>query len=208
MTFARRRTSLPWGAGASAAHGDDHAGPHADPDAEPDADPVAVARAICLRQLTLGPRSRSQLADVLRRRNVPDDVATGVLDRFVEVGLVDDAAFAETFVRSRVADKGLARRALAADLRARGIDDDTAAGALEQVTPELERVGAQALVRRRLPATRGLPAETRLRRLTGMLARKGYPGSVAFTVVREALAEEDADAAGALDALAESASGD
>lgn len=160
----------------------------------PEADPESGARAIVLRRLTLAPRTRAQLADDLRRKGVPDDVAQRVLDRFADVGLVDDDAFARAWVRSRHQGRGLARRALAQELRQRGVDPATVAVAVEDVAPEDEAAAAAALVAKRLPASRGLPRETRIRRLSSMLARKGYSGELSARVVRAALAAE-ADAA-------------
>ncbi|HEY3682244.1 MAG TPA: recombination regulator RecX [Streptosporangiaceae bacterium] len=162
-------------------------------DASPPPDPESVARTICLRLLTAAPRTRAQLADELDRREVPADVSERVLSRFTEVGLIDDAAFAQAWVQSRHRGRGLARRALSAELRRRGVDDDTARDAVGQLDDDQEKTTARALVDRRLGATRGLPPQTRVRRLAGMLARKGYPAGVAFSVVREALAEEGAD---------------
>jgi regulatory protein len=156
-----------------------------------EADPASVARAIALRQLAAAPRSRAQLEKAMAQRDVPDDVAAAVLDRFTEVNLVDDAAYAEMLVRSQQASRGLARRGLAHELRAKGIDDETAAAALEQVDPEEELATARALVARRLPATARLERAARVRRLAGMLARKGYPSGLALRVVQEAI-----DAAG------------
>ena len=88
----------------------------------PDADPEAVARRILLRRLTDQPRSRAELAEALAKRRVPVDVATQLLDRFTEVGLIDDEAFARAWVESRMRGKGLARRALALELHRKGID--------------------------------------------------------------------------------------
>src|SRR4051795_7655976 len=96
-------------------------------DDTPDADPESVARSIVLRQLTMAPRSRAQLADKLAERGAPDDVAARVLDRFEEVGLIDDAAFADMLIRSHRASRGLGRRGLAHELRRKGVDDETAA---------------------------------------------------------------------------------
>lgn len=159
--------------------------------ADPEPDPESVARAICLRQLTMGPRTRAQLAAAMAKREVPADVAERVLDRFTEVKLVDDAAFAEGWVRSRHGGRGLARRALAQELRTKGVDDGLARAALDELDPEQERETAHRLVRGRLSATRGLAYEVRVRRLAGMLARKGYPGGLALAVVRAELATED-----------------
>lgn len=166
--------------------------PDTQPDIQPDADPEAVARAICLRLLTGAPKSRAELATALRRRNVPEEVAEHVLGRFSEVGLIDDAAFARAWVSSRQRGRGLARRALALELSRRGIDREHVDDALAEVSDEDEVTAARALVQRRLPATRGLATEARVRRLTGLLARKGYSGGTARAVIREALdAEQD-----------------
>ncbi|HZG95696.1 MAG TPA: regulatory protein RecX [Mycobacteriales bacterium] len=165
----------------------------AEPPDGPDADPYEVARAICLRLLTDRARTRAELATALARRNVPPDVGDAVLDRFTELGFVDDGAFAAAWVQSRHAGRGLGRRALTHELRARGVDDASIATAVEAVGEAEEAVRARELVNRKLRATRGLPAATRARRLAGMLARKGYPGGLAARVVREALQADAAD---------------
>ena len=85
-------------------------------------DPVAVAKSICLRLLTGSTRTRADLERALRRRGIADDVAGAVLDRLTEVGLIDDAAYAEAFVASRHRDRGLGRSALRAELRRKGVD--------------------------------------------------------------------------------------
>jgi regulatory protein len=106
-----------------------------------------------------------------------------------QVGLVDDVAFADAWVRSRTATRGLSRRALAHELRGKGIDDDTARAALDQVDDDAELALARDLVVRRLPTVRGLPPDKQMTRLVGMLARKGYSSGLAFRVVRDALDE-------------------
>jgi regulatory protein len=153
----------------------------------PQADPESVARAIVLRQLSLAPRSRAQLERKLRQRGCADDVAGSVLDRLTEVGLVDDEAYAEMLVRSRQAGKGLARTALAHELRAQGVDDDVARGALAQVGADDERARAEELVAKRLRTMHGLAPDVQARRLAGLLARKGYSGEVAWPVIRDAV---------------------
>lgn len=157
---------------------------------EPPADPEPVARTICLRLLTGAPKTRAQLADALHRNGFPGDVAERVLDRLGDVGLVDDAAFAEAWVQSRHAGRGLARRALRSELRRRGVDDETVSEALDALDNDDEVATARRLVERKLPSTRRLEPATRSRRLVGMLARKGYPHGVTVRVVREALEAE------------------
>lgn len=163
---------------------------------DPDADPIAVAREVCLRLLADRARTRQELAQALRRKGVPDDAAHTVLERFDEVGLIDDAAFAGQWVRSRHNNRGLARRAIAMELRRKGVDDEVAGEALEEVDQESEERRARELVDRKL---RTVPADTpeqrkkAATRLVGMLARKGYGGGIAYRVVREALAAHGAE---------------
>ena len=162
--------------------------PPDDPDLlGPDADAEEVARKILLDQLTGQARSRAELATKLARRHVPTEVAERLLDRFEEVGLVDDAAFARAWVESRQPGKGLARRALAQELRRKGVADEVAREALDQVDPAAEEEAARALVRRKLRSLQRVEREVAARRLGGMLARKGYGGDVVWRVVREEL---------------------
>jgi len=160
--------------------GGDHAG-----------DPEARAREMCLRLLTLAPRTRAQLAEALRKRGIPDEAAGEVLSRFADVGLIDDAAFARAWVESRHYSRGLAGRALSAELKQRGVAADEIRAAIdEQLGPEAEVSAARRLIERKLASTAGLPPEQRTRRLAGLLARKGYPAGLAFRVIREALEAE------------------
>jgi regulatory protein len=163
-----------------------------------DADPETVARAICLRLLTDRARTRQELGQALRRKGVPDDAANTVLERFDDVGLIDDHAFAEQWVRSRHTFRGLGRRALAVELRRRGVADEVAGEALAAVDDESEEQRARELVERKLRTLRADTDEKRAaaaRRLVGMLARKGYGGGVSYRVVREALAAHGAELA-------------
>ncbi|MCL2541274.1 MAG: recombination regulator RecX [Nocardioidaceae bacterium] len=170
---------LPWKASSA---GPD---PTENPDAEPDQE--EVARKILLDQLTGQARSRHELAQRLARRNVPEDVAERLLDRFEEVGLIDDEAFARAWVESRQRTRGLARTALSQELRRKGIDDDTAREVLGEVDRDDEEETARALVRKRLRTLRGVDEQVAVRRLVGLLARKGYSSGMAFAVVREEL---------------------
>ena len=168
---------------------DSYAGGGFSEDREPD--PATVARAIVLRQLTSSPKSRLQLERKLAERNVPEDVAAAVLDRFEEVRLVDDAEFAEMWVRSRSQTRKLAKGALRRELAEKGIDGDTAASALEQLSDEDEEAAARQLVERRLRPGTDLSdraeRDKATRRLASMLARKGYQPSQAFRIVGEVL---------------------
>jgi regulatory protein len=153
-----------------------------------------LARDICLRQLAVRPRTRAELATALTRKGISAETASEVLDRYDEVGMIDDAAFARAWVTSRHQGRGLARRALANELRQRGVDAETATEALGELDESTEAETARALVDRKLRTATGAP-DAVFRRLVGMLARKGYPPGVAIRAVKDALAERDAEAA-------------
>ena len=156
--------------------------PDADRDLGPEPDQEAVARKILLDQLTGQARSRHELAGRLARRNVPDDVAGRLLDRFEEVGLVDDEAFARSWVDSRQRTRGLARRALAQELRRKGIDDETARDVLDEVDPADEEETARQLVRKKLRGLRGVDDTAAARRRAGWRPRTGDPAGLASAV--------------------------
>ncbi len=168
---------------------------------KPPADPYERAREICLQQLSFRPRTRAELATALRKREIDDTVAAEVLDRYDEVGLIDDAAFAKAWVNSRHFSRGLARRALASELRQRGVDPELVDEALDEVDGETEASTARSLADRKLRSMSGVPPEAVFRRLVAMLARKGYSAGVAIGAVKDALAAraESAEFAGELD---------
>jgi len=164
--------------------------PAPDPQArEREPDPHDVARQIVLRQLAMAPRSRAQLEEKLAKRDCPADVAAAVLDRMTEVGLVDDEAYAQMLVRSQHVGRGLAKRALARELRTKGIDDDLAQAALASIPDAVERDRARELVDKKLRSMHGLGVTVQTRRLAGMLARKGYSPNMTYVVIREAIAD-------------------
>lgn len=195
--------------GASSGHRGDWGGGRGGGGGETD-DPESVARLICLRLLTAAPRTRAQLADALRRKGVPADAAEMVLSRFAEVGLIDDATFATAWVESRHYGRGLGRRALVAELGRRGVERDDIEAAVQQLSAETERATALALVERRLASTTGPTEAARIKKLVGMLARKGYSAGLAYSVVREAIerAGENAAELGDDDAFSYEFSGD
>jgi regulatory protein len=156
-------------------------------------DPAGYARQVCLQLLELGPRTRQELATALAKKGVPEEAADEVLGRFEDVGIIDDALFASMWVSSRHRGRGLAGRALGQELRRKGVDDGLIRDAVAELDPDVETATARRLVRRKLPATRGLATDARVRRLAGMLARKGYGAGLAFRIVKEELEHEGSD---------------
>jgi regulatory protein len=131
---------------------------------------------------------------------VPDEAAEAVLDRFTDVGMIDDAAFGRAWVESRHHSRGLSRRSLSAELKQRGLGGEEIQEAVETLDPEQEVATARRLVERKLASSRGRPPETRIRQAAGLLARKGYPGALVFRLIREAMEREGEDEIPDLDA--------
>lgn len=151
---------------------------------------ASLAREIVMRRLAERAHSRHDLAQALARKQVPEEVAAAALDSFEAAGLIDDEEFARSWVQGRQRGKGLATRAIAMELRRKGIDDEIARAALAEVDPDAERQAAHRLVQSRLRTMGGLDQQVQIRRLIGMLARKGYPPGLSFEVVREELDAE------------------
>ncbi|NYH76750.1 regulatory protein [Actinopolyspora biskrensis] len=180
-----------------AAEADGSEGPDSAAEVPGAADAEKTARETVYRLLAVRARSRVELLRALSRAGVDSGTAHSVLGKFVDAGLVDDAAFAAEWVRSRHRQRGLGRRALEEELREKGVDDDALSAALDTLDTDDEVSRARALVRRKLAGTAVTDPKVRMRRLMGMLARKGYGEALAFRVVREEL--EALDEEGALE---------
>jgi regulatory protein len=147
---------------------------------------------LCLRLLTARARTRAELEGQLAKRGYPDEVCLRVLDRLAQVGLVNDEDFAEQWIRSRRANAGKGKRALASELRNKGVANDVITAALADIDAGAERQRAEQLVRDRLRREKLADDDDSkiARRLVGMLARRGYSQSMAFDVVTSELAGE------------------
>jgi regulatory protein len=151
---------------------------------------AGFAKEIVVRKLSERAHSRSDLAQALRKKQVPEGVAEATLAKFETAGLIDDEDFARSWVQARQRGKGLSTRALADELRRKGVDDEISKEVLSEVDPDAEVRAAHRLVQGRLRSLSRFDDATKTRRLVGMLARKGYPSQLAFAVVREELGVE------------------
>ncbi|WP_062522481.1 regulatory protein RecX [Demequina silvatica] len=157
--------------------------PARDAEAPPITDPEK-ARELALGILTRASRSSTQLRDALVAKRVEPGLADAIVDRYAEVGLIDDAGLAATIVRTRHAERGQSRRAIRQELSRKGFDEDHIGAALDQIDDEDERDRAGELARRRWDQLAAHPVEVRTRRVVAMLGRKGYPSSLAFALVK------------------------
>jgi regulatory protein len=146
---------------------------------------VDAAHAAALRLLTTRARTRAELRQRLEDRGFDAAAVAESLDRLERVGLVDDAALAETVAEGR-AERGLDAPAIAAELRDRGVDPAVADRAAQAAVPPEDRADrCRQVAQTRLAQLEGLPAPTQLRRLASYLARRGYPPDLAESVARD-----------------------
>lgn len=130
----------------------------------------------------------------LQRKDFDEHTVDDVMERLDRARLLDDAEFAAEWVHSRHTYSGKGRIALRHELKAKGVADDLIEAALAEVAPGDERAVAVGLVQRKLtPAVTTAVTDDRaarekqFRRLTAMLARRGFAQPLAIEVVTEAL---------------------
>jgi regulatory protein len=150
----------------------------------------ARARNVLLYQLSRSIKSKDQCRKILEKRGIDSEIAERILDRFEEAQLIDDLVFARVFTNSRVNTKGLAKSAIARELREKGIGQNLIEEALVELDTDSEQARANELAINRIRRMNGLETEVIKRRLAGFLGRKGYSGSVVGTATRVALAEQ------------------
>ena len=148
-----------------------------------------AAKQVLLRRLSHAPRTRKELAKDLKDKDISDEVANLALDRFEEVGLINDQALASNYVSSQHERKGIGKNALRQQLRAKGVSDDVALEAISQISDDQEFQAAFALACKKIRSLQKDDAKTQLRKIVGVLARKGYSSNLAFRVAKEVITD-------------------
>lgn len=142
------------------------------------------ARNVLLFQLSKGAKSKAQLRAILVKREIPEDIAEPILDRFEEAGLIDDKQFAAVVVNSRRGHRGLSKSAIKRELGTKGVAPEIIDEALSEITSEQELETAQELAVKRLRTMSHLEKDVQDRRLSGYLTRKGYGGGIVYAAIR------------------------
>jgi regulatory protein len=157
-----------------------------------------------LNMLAFRARSSSELARSLQRKGEERPHVDWALERLKEQGLLDDAAFARSFARSKVVDGKQSRRRVQQDLARKGVARSLSDEAIDTVFEE-EAVDQRALVeeaaRKKLRSLAGLEPAVQRRRLYGFLARRGYElddissvrSAISFSLGTDADAELEGD---------------
>lgn len=147
------------------------------PPSESDSYRSAMERALAL--LTARPRSRREVAGRLERAGFPCEVVARVEDRLVELGLLEDGAYAKNWAERAIARRGLAPEAVREALLDKGLEPAEIDRALEEVVGRTSPTElAVAAGRRRLKELSSLHPGQGQRRLAGFLMRQGYEPEV------------------------------
>lgn len=148
---------------------------------------IEFARKIALDLLSARPRSEAELRAALGKKDVPPEIVDELCQRFNEVGLLDDAAFAATLATSRSQHSGRGRMRIRQELRQKGVDDEVAQAALEEISVDDEIEAARAVAAKKQRALGKLEHHVAKRRLVGVLSRRGFSSSVVMQVADETL---------------------
>jgi regulatory protein len=147
-----------------------------------------------LNMLAARGRASAELRRLLVRKGEPADLVDVAIERLVNVGFLDDAAFARQFARSKGVSGGLSRRRIQQELGRRGVSRETGVEAVETVFTEEgvdEEAAIERVARKKLRSLSSLDAATKRRRLYSFLARRGYDSDDIGRVTRQLLDASD-----------------
>ena len=145
---------------------------------------IEAAFRTALRALEVRSFARGDLARRLQRKGHPRPAVEAALERAAGLGLLDDAAFAQSYVETRAA-RGRGPARLVRDLLSMGVQRSVIDSAISAQWPEGSDRGTVplALARKRAAQLGSLPRRTKRRRLVAYLARRGFTGREVMEMV-------------------------
>jgi regulatory protein len=158
-------------------------------------DPELVLAA-ALRFLEARARSVAEVRRRLTQAGYQPALVDGAIARLVDLGMLDDASFARSWIESRDRARPRGERALRQELRLKGLDGalvDEALGERGAAGADVDELAARRVLARHAAAL-GRVADPRARRQRAyaLLARNGFDPEICATSVRAFLAEGDA----------------
>jgi len=133
-----------------------------------------------LRYVGYRPRTEAEIRRYLVKRKVAEEDIEAVLIRLRDLKMVDDTAFARAWVEDRVLFRPRGRRALRAEMRQKGLAEDTIDQTLENIDEAALAYQAACKGARRY---RNLDWSAFRQKMSAYLARRGFP----YEIVREAV---------------------
>jgi regulatory protein len=161
-------------------------------------DDPEIVLAAALRFLEARQRSTAEVRRRLGTAGYREDLVVGAIERLTELGMLDDAAFAQAWIESRDRARPRGERALANELRVKGIDREIVATALEERragaeamdsadegAPSADEAAAARLIARSARSLDRIPdPRVRRQRAYTILARSGFSPDVCTRVAR------------------------
>jgi regulatory protein len=152
-------------------------------------DDPEIVLAAALRFLEVRQRSIAEVRRRLTQAGYRSELVDGAIERLLGLGILDDAAFAQTWVESRDRARPRGERALRRELQVKGIDRAIIDGSMEARRPEPggtddpDVTAAEALMRRHASALARIgDSRKRRRRAYALLARHGFDSEIASTL--------------------------
>ena len=145
---------------------------------------------VVMRRLNAAPRSRGELTKYLLAKDFDPTLIEKVLDRVSSMGYIDDAAFAQEWVRSRQRSRGLAPSVLTRELINKDVDIEVIQAALEQLTSDHTEERAYELAAKKYRSLMSVDHAVAVRRIASLLQRKGYPPATCFRIAKETVGAE------------------
>jgi len=146
-------------------------------------------RQALLKLIERSSKSSGALRKLLAEKDLPAQVIDQMIDRFIEVGLIDDYALARDFTELAVSRKSKAKSVIARELRAKSFPQEAIDAAIADIDVESELEAAKKLAESRIRQLMKLDPDVRTRRLSSFLMRKGYSSSVVWAATRHASGE-------------------
>lgn len=140
-------------------------------------------------------RSENEIRKNLSKHEIPDAVIEETIERMRREGFADDKKFASAWVENRSTFRPRGRRALALELRQKGIDDHTIESALEGIDDEAlaYEAGQKKARKLALSLSKGQEWTEFRKKMSEFLARRGFSYSVIAPIVKRLWNEAHAE---------------
>ncbi len=143
------------------------------------------------RLLALRAHSEKELRTKLIHKGFAEEMVEEVISELKTQKLIDDAAFAQSYARTRLVNKPVGERLLRRELQQKGISEERINAAVSEAYSEKDQIGhARELVDRRLPRYQGLENLKKKKRLADFLVRRGFDWDLVKEVIEETLKDE------------------
>jgi regulatory protein len=151
----------------------------------------AVDRAVsaAMRALDQRMQSSKELRTRLMRKGFEPAAIDAALVKLTEWGYLNDERFAELWIENRLAHRPRGKRMLEQELRQKGIDREIVQDTVASMEID-DRAAALELATKRLNSVRGLPPDEQKKKLTGILARRGFDYGVIRATLEDVLGEQ------------------